>query len=97
MKSTFLVTALSVTIYLLEVNFCDAQNQSSSERGRMYEIRAKSRYRPSSLLRLESYPKILEPQNLEYDSSEYVMDKDVVSIVTLTSTKYNQSCYIIVD
>ena len=82
MKNTLLFIALSLIIYLIDINYCDAQNQSSSLRGKIYDYDAtgiRNRYRPSSLLRLESYPENLETQNLEYDSSEYVIDKNTVS------------------
>ena len=83
LKNTLLITALFLIIHLLEINIGDVQTQSSSVRGGIYDYGdsgTKRIYRPSSLLRLESYPENLESQNLQYDSSEYVIDKDMVRI-----------------
>ena len=48
MKNTFLAIALSLIIYLIEINYCDAQTQSSLLRGKIYDYDAtgiRNRYR----------------------------------------------------
>ena len=55
MKNTLLFIALSLIIYLIDINYCDAQTQSSSLRGNIYDydatgIRNRYKYMVSNVI-----------------------------------------------